>query len=260
VGSETTELERAVAFEEALRERCAERLVPFRFGTALFHDTLARVWELNLLRVDRPEGATVDALVAEAERLHAGAGHSHRRLAFHRDDAGSTLAPAFAALGWTVDRFLFMAYRGGGRRIETGAVSEVDSRAIRPLREQIVRAEPWAQDDEVVRQVLDAGELVARAGSARSFAVVVEGRVASCADLYSDGRVAQVEDVATLPEERGRGHASAVVVRAVEEAVRERHELVFLVADEDDWPKELYAKLGFTELGRKWTFLRPSVE
>jgi hypothetical protein len=30
---------------------------------------------------------------------------------------------------------------------------------------------------------------------------------------------------------------------------------VFLVADDDDWPKEMYAKLGFEEAGRTFQFL-----
>jgi hypothetical protein len=32
---------------------------------------------------------------------------------------------------------------------------------------------------------------------------------------------------------------------------------VFLIADDDDWPKELYAKLGFDPLCRYWQFRRP---
>ena len=78
----------------------------------------------------------------------------------------------------------------------------------------------------------------------------------SAAELYSDGRTAQIEDVATLSAYRGRGHAKAAVTRAVEEALATGHELVFLVADGDDWPKALYAKLGFEEVGSRFAFLR----
>jgi hypothetical protein len=45
-------------------------------------------------------------------------------------------------------------------------------------------------------------------------------------------------------------------MRAVEEALAAGHELVFLVADDDDWPKDLYARLGFETIGRTWSFLR----
>ena len=55
---------------------------------------------------------------------------------------------------------------------------------------------------------------------------------------------------------RGRGFAKGVVNRAVSEARRAGHDLVFLLADEDDWPKELYRRLGFEEVGRTWELLR----
>ena len=32
--------------------------------------------------------------------------------------------------------------------------------------------------------------------------------------------------------------------------------LVFLVADDGDWPKELYAKLGFDPIGAVWAFVK----
>ena len=36
------------------------------------------------------------------------------------------------------------------------------------------------------------------------------------------------------------------------------HQVTFLWADENDWPKTLYAKLGFDVVGRRWRFRRPS--
>ena len=246
-----------MAFEEALRERCAERIEPFEFGRALFNDTFPSVWDLNVLRVDEPQGATVDALEAEAERLQGAAGQGHRRIAVGDDEAGARLEPGFRGLGWEVDRFVFMAWRGpSDRGADTAIVEEVDAAAQRPLRERVAAAEPWADSEETVRMVLDSSLLVAEAAGARHFAVREEGEVVSATDLYSDGRTAQVEDVVTSPEHRGRGYASAAVLRAVEEALAGGHDLVFLIADDRDWPKELYAGLGFVRIGRKWTFLR----
>ena len=99
---------------------------------------------------------------------------------------------------------------------------------------------------------------VAEAGNARHFAVLVEGEVVAAADLFSDGRTAQIEDVATLPEHRRRGYGRAVTERALAEAIAEGHEFVFLVADDDDWPKELYRRLGFEPVGCTYAFTRAS--
>lgn len=247
---------RALAFEEALGERCAERIVAFRFGRAFFNDTLPNVWDLNYLSADRPHAATVEELAAEAERLHGEAGQAHRRVTVP-DVEGEQLGEGFRALGWDVECLLFMARRQAATRAaDLALVEEVDLEVLRPLRQLIVSAEPWADSEEIVRQVLAGSLLVARAGRARHFAVRMDEEAVSAADLYSDGRTAQVEDVATHPAHRGRGYASAVVLRAVHEAEQSGHDFVFLVTDDAGGPKNLYAQLGFAPLGREWIFTR----
>jgi hypothetical protein len=47
------------------------------------------------------------------------------------------------------------------------------------------------------------------------------------------------------------------VSRALEEARDGGHDLIFLIADRDDWPRKLYEKLGFDEVGRIWEFVLP---
>ena len=59
----------------------------------------------------------------------------------------------------------------------------------------------------------------------------------------------RVEDIGTLPEHRGHGYARAVTLGAIAAARDRGAEFVFLVADHEDWPKTLYEKLGFDELG-----------
>ena len=135
-----SELERAISFEEALGERCAERIVPFRFGRALFNDTLPLVWDLNVLRVDRPAGATAEALATEADRLQGEAGHNHRRVAVKDEGAGDLLADPFRSLGWRVDRFLVMGWRGAGRACPGEAGYLVMSTATGPLTVDTVTA------------------------------------------------------------------------------------------------------------------------
>jgi GNAT superfamily N-acetyltransferase len=252
-----SELERAIAFEEAIREAGIERVVPFRYGHALFVPSLPRVWDVNLVRVEGATHASAEELAGEAERLQGEAGLEHRRIAVLDDEAGRRLESGFRALGWEVNRFLFMAYRGNGTRpADTSIVQEVERDAIRPVRAASVHDVPWGIDEDAVRQILAAGERYAAAVRPRYFAVLLEGRAVSVAELFSDGLTAQVEEVVTLPEARGRGYASATVMRAVDEALATGHDFVFLTADEDDWPKELYVRLGFETIGRKWTFTR----
>jgi len=67
--------------------------------------------------------------------------------------------------------------------------------------------------------------------------------------LMSHDAVGQVEDVSTLPAFRNRGYARAVVSAAVTASRDAGHALTFIIADEDDWPRRLYAKLGFAPVG-----------
>jgi len=58
---------------------------------------------------------------------------------------------------------------------------------------------------------------------------------------------------------RGRGLARAAVLAAVRAARGAGADLVFLGADEEDWPKHMYAKLGFDEVSRSYDFvIRPA--
>ncbi len=252
-----TELDRALAFEEAMRVRCAERIITARSGRAFFNDTFPRVWWLNYLLADRGIAVDPGELAAEAELLHTDAGHSHRRIAIPDESVGAGVEGFFRRIGWQVELMALMAYRGEGERTaDTSSVAEVTREGLVPFREEMARTQPWATDDKVVQEVIAAGEVGARAGNSRFFAVDVDGRPVAAAQLNTDGRVAEVDDVATLPAFQGRGFASAVSLRAVEEALASGHELVFLVADDEDWPKELYARLGFEVIGRTWSFLR----
>jgi predicted GNAT family acetyltransferase len=249
-----SEFDRAHEFEETLRTRAADETVSWRCGVAYRTPSLPDVWDLNLVLVERPDALELDRLLSDVEELQHDS--LHRRIFVRQEQAGEELQAPLRKRGWEVTRFLFMACHQPPHRIaDLDAVSEVEETRMRPLRETILREQPWG-DDEAVRQITASNARFAGAGNGRCFAVVDEAKIVSGAVLFSGGRVAQIEDVATLPEQRGRGHASAVVLKALGEALGTGHELVFLVADEDDWPKELYARLGFDPIGRKYAFLR----
>jgi ribosomal protein S18 acetylase RimI-like enzyme len=172
-------------------------------------------------------------------------------------ELGERLAPHFKEQGWLVRRHVVMAQlREPERGADLGLVSEVEEPMLRAARYQVVTGEPWAKP-EVMEQLFAAKELIGQRVTARHFAVVLEGNAVSYADLYQDGTEAQVEDVGTLQEHRKRGYATAVVLAAIAEARKGGAEFVFLVADRDDWPKELYRRLGFDELGYYVKFIAP---
>jgi len=143
------------------------------------------------------------------------------------------------------------------RASASDAAEEADLPTLRPALEMVLRREPWATTEHTVRELADfRGELHRHAG-ARFFCARVDGEIASMCDLYVRGSTAQIEDVNTLEEFRDRGIARAVVRLAADQALSAGAELVFLHALDNDWPKELYAKLGFDPIGYVWSFVRP---
>jgi ribosomal protein S18 acetylase RimI-like enzyme len=221
-------------------------------GTAVFEDSLPRRYDCNYFLVDElPADVGAAEVIGEAKRFERPA------VMVRSEETGERLAPAFARRGWGIHRGVFMEHaREPDRRVDTGLVREVDEAALRPGRRLAIADEPWATP-EVIEQLLDFKPLIAEALTVRFFAGMAGDEVVAWTDFYTDGSTGQVEDVGTLPEYRNRGYASALVVRGIEEARGAGCDFVFLVADADDWPQQLYSKLGFDEIGRYLKFIRP---
>jgi GNAT superfamily N-acetyltransferase len=227
-----TDAERALAFSRRLCEGRAGRVERYPWGTGVFTDDLPRIYDLNYVYADR--------VVGEAEVDEAMAHCRHRKVVVHDPELPDL------PLEWPLKpRYLVMALRRGP-----------DSPAERPVRE--VDAETYERFRTPFAAVPEIAELPARTArvvDVRFFcAFESEEPVAAC-ELYRHGDVAQVEDVFTLEAYRGRGHARAVVLAAVEAAAGA--DLVFLFTDESETVWQLYEKLGFETIGveRMWVRL-----
>jgi RimJ/RimL family protein N-acetyltransferase len=151
-----------------------------------------------------------------------------------------------------------MAYtREPDRRVDTGMVREVRFDELVGPRREVTVGEPWG-DDEISSLLDDAKLLIMRAVPTRFFAAFVDGEVAGYCEVRSRDGVAQIEDVNTLPRFRRRGLGRALVQHAAGEAAR-ASEVVYLEALADDWPRDLYSRLGFDVVGeRHFNTLFPS--
>jgi ribosomal protein S18 acetylase RimI-like enzyme len=240
------ELTRAFAFM-ARGDMAGDSLMPSQFGTAVRSSRLPLRQDSNYLLV----GATD----ASAEELRDELARVQGRVLIVRDgDSGARLAHDFSALGWQTQGQIVMAYRGGATRTaDTSLVTEVGEATLRPLRRETILAAPWGSE-ALVEQLLDAKLVIAERLETHFLAVLDDGVVAAYADLYLDGDTGQVEDVQTVEAHRNRGFASALVVDAVRRAHEAGASFVFLVAHEDDWPRELYGRLGFETVGRYFKF------
>ena len=148
--------------------------------------------------------------------------------------------------------------REPAKTADLSLVRELDEEALRPARRRLLEGLPWATP-EVVEQIFRAKALIGERVTTRFFGVELDGTVVSYADLYVDGADAQVEDVGTLPEQRGKGlrHRGRARGRSSKRGPRARTSSSSSPTP-NDWPKELYRRLGFDELGHYTKFFAPS--
>jgi GNAT superfamily N-acetyltransferase len=253
----TDALERIDTFERDLERRLSTRTERSRYGTAYFHEAFPRRWDSNFVWTGPPlDGVEAEQLAADADDVLGGAGLEHRVIWVADATQGERLAPGFAGLGYTVDRNVVMVHAREPDAWTDDRAEEVDLESAKTMWCAAHLEEPDViepADAEMLAEFLDV--LVENA-DARFYGVRVDGDVVAGAQLMVLEGVAQVEDVVTLTEHRGHGFARAAVLAAVRAAREDGAGLVYLGADDEDWPKHMYAKLGFDEAGRSFDFVK----
>ena len=249
------ELSRIQAFSRRLEELTSTRSEPWRFGTICRNDEYPGRWDSNFLRVERPLGdVTAAELAAEAD--HALGDLRHREIVVEDDGQGARVAAGFGALGWEVDHLLVMARHRPPDREAVAPAEELWFDEVRPLIVEVNKRGHGGMSAAEAAMLADFRRELVRTVGARFFGSRVDRQVVGTCELYCLDRVAQIEDVHTLEEHRGRGLARAFVGLAAREAAAAGADLVFLITDENDWVKELYGKIGFDPVGHFWQFTR----
>ncbi|MEV0315789.1 GNAT family N-acetyltransferase [Nonomuraea fuscirosea] len=226
---------------------------------------------------DVPERAAELLMAAADETL---ATRAHRLVCIDDDRLGTACVPAFAAAGYEHETNLVMVFRGPipttppspASRAAPQEASQIASPAASPVGLAVVEVlgleevvavsrRDWRESlpeasDETIDALARRVEVRPRGADTVGFRGVraPDGEIAARADLYVHGGVAQIESVLTAEAYRGKGYARTLMNALLAEVADA--ELIFLVADADDWPRHFYTRLGFETVGRTHAFLR----
>jgi ribosomal protein S18 acetylase RimI-like enzyme len=279
------DLARALGWLRDVASDRAERTVTVPGGRAVLHSGFPDAHDHNRLLLWSEVDASTAA--ASADAVLGGAGLRHRLIEAQDVELAGSLQDGLAALGYQRSTNLLMAHRPPDPAVERARQEAAREQVARRSRELGSPRRPLGPGSGAVTLVeLDVGEraavaaagwqqeqptwpagvvaqLGARIRTIRSAAEATflacrddAGAVLARADLYVRDGVAQVEEVVTAPSARERGFASALVLEAVRRGRAAGCDLVFLVADADERPAELYRRLGFADLGRTASFTR----
>ena len=249
----------ALAFDRSLRARGARRAIAIPGGMVILHDELRPVYHLNSVMLDAPISAGLDA-AAIIDLAGHWLGHlRHRHVVLDDAAAAEAVAPEFTRAGWTMQRTLFMALsKEADRPARSGVAREVDVETLRALELRLAAEDPpLGAGPGFSEHLVQAMDVLRDATRARCFAAGEDGELAAACTLFLErghGGTALLDNVGTLRARRRRGLARAVVAAAIDLARAEECDPIVIPADVDDWPKELYARMGFVPLGVQVSF------
>lgn len=87
------------------------------------------------------------------------------------------------------------------------------------------------------------------------FVVYVDGIPAGKCEVFINDGILRIESLLVEKSYRNKGVASSIVYKVKEFAIQHGIAMIYLMADESDTPKQMYAKMGFQTLGREsWLF------
>jgi ribosomal protein S18 acetylase RimI-like enzyme len=238
--------DRARAWHHATHAAVCDVIEPWAHGTVARATRYPNYWDYNLVRVEEDAGMGVDELVAVADE--ALAGYSHRRIDFEVAAAAGPLRAGFQARGWLTMRLLFMRLETASPPAAADArVEEVGYDDVNDLR--VAWHFEDFPDQEPSGYFSQARE-VAELRGARVLAMLERGRPVAFTQFAGHGDVAEITHVYVHPERRGEGRGTALTRATISAAGDDHVRDLWICADDEDRPKNLYSRLGFRPV---WT-------
>jgi ribosomal protein S18 acetylase RimI-like enzyme len=241
--------ERARSWRNTLLEAVCDAIEPWEHGRVFRASARPSYWDFNVVIVEGDPEMSAAELIAFADEALAGL--EHRRVDFADVEVAARLRPDFEEAGWETDRLVWMLHGGELPPGPAAAVTEVAYDDVIDLR----RA--WYHEDfpghDPSEYFTESREISLQHG-ARVLASIEDGVPIAYAQLEVAGDAAEIVHVYVHPEHRGGGRGTALTRAAVQAADDVRD--LWIVADDEGRPKELYERLGFRPAWTAMEFLR----
>jgi ribosomal protein S18 acetylase RimI-like enzyme len=239
---------RACGWRHARRHAVCDVVEPWAHGTVLRATGYPDYYDMNVVCVERDPQMSVDELVAVAD--HALAGLNHRVLDFDQVEVAAPLRAGFEALGWRSSRLLWMRHETAPPPGPDIAVETVPYGAVQALRVAWHLADGFVETDDFHAE----SRRVAEARGVQVLGLREASDTIGYAQIEHDGDGAEITGVYVDPRYRGGGRGSALTRAAILAAGDKRD--LWICADDEGRPKELYARLGFRAAWTTMEFLR----
>ena len=240
---------RGRAWYHAAHAAVCDVLEPWAHGTVVRATRYPSYYDFNVVRVEEDPAMSVEALIAFADEALAGL--AHRRVDFDLAAIAEPLRAGFESNAWKPQRLLWMRHQAPPPPGPDVSAEEVPYDAVHDLR-VAWHGEDFPDQDPAAYHA-QAREVALRR-DARVLAVREDGIPVAFAQLERDRATAEITQVYVHPDHRGGGRGTAITRAAIEAAANVRD--LWICADDDDRPKELYARLGFRPSWTAMQFLR----
>ncbi len=237
-------------WHHGLHAAVCDTLTPWQYGTVVRASRYPNYFDYNAVRVERETRMGFAELARFADQALDGL--AHRRVDFELAAPAECVRADFEGGGWQTTRLLWMRRRRPAPSSTDGLVQPVDYDAVQRLRVA------WHRED--FGYALSDGSYFAQSRElalsrgARVLAVLEQDEPIAFAQLIRVGDTAEITHVYVDPEHRGRGLGTAVTCAAIADARGAAN--LWICADDEDRPKELYARLGFVPVWTSVEFLR----
>jgi spore maturation protein CgeE len=105
------------------------------------------------------------------------------------------------------------------------------------------------------RRAYRRGKIYVSAEGVNSYNCYHDGTIVGKCDMFIDDGVAKIEEFAVIPIYQRKGYGTTILKYLINVAMEAQCHTIYLVADEEDTPKDMYLRIGFTKVGDRTDLL-----